>query len=87
MGSMGIFPARPVGERGWGRGRGRGREHCPSLNSPSQDVISRATPTFSGPVDRYAPILMATFQDSRMGQGRRKPCRQRFEGKEEILLS
>ena len=77
MGSMGIFPGRPAGGQVcvWGRGWDR----CPSLNNPSQDVISCATPTFSGSVDRHAPI------DSRMGQVRRKPYRQRFEGKEKNI--
>lgn len=88
MGSVGISPARPAGGWGWdgvGRGRGRGRQSCPSSNSPSQDLISGATSTFSGPVERHAPILKATLQHSGMGQARRKSCRQRFEGKEKNI--
>lgn len=75
MGSAGIFPPRPVG---WWQERGR--ERCSALNSPSQDT-SRATPTFSVPVDRHILIPKAMFQDNGMGQVRRKLSRQRFEDK------
>lgn len=69
MGSVGIFPPRPVSW--WGE---RGRERCSAPNSPSQDT-SRAFPTFSVPVDKHI-IPKSMIQDSRMGQVRRKLSRQ-----------
>lgn len=76
MGSMGIFPRRPAGGQVWG-GAGLG-------------PLPISEQSFSGHHLLCHPYFLwvsrqTRTHDSRMGRVRRKPYRQRFEGKEKNI--